>query len=121
MARLALLLLLAGAALPAFAAKRVTVAELEQLLAAAHGKTDGRVAAQLADLELTERVASATLARWEAALPGRHAREALVALADRSAFLDLPAAELPDSAAPRGNGASGDLVADDRLCEQDAA
>ena len=48
------------------AATPITVAELEQLLAAAHGQSDGKVAKQLSDLELTERASSIRLARWEA-------------------------------------------------------
>ena len=42
-----LLLLMVGIAFPAFAAKRVTVEQLEQVLAAAHGKPDADIARQL--------------------------------------------------------------------------
>lgn len=100
MRKLALLLLLAGFILPAFAAKPITVAQVEQLLTTAHGKPDGEVAEKLSVVELSERVSSARLARWEADFPGVKARQALVALADASAFLDLPAAEIPATAAP---------------------
>ncbi|MDE3187991.1 MAG: VWA domain-containing protein [Acidobacteriota bacterium] len=100
MRKLALLLLLAAIALPAMAAKRVTVEQLEQVLAAAHGKQDGKVAQQLINLELTERLSGARLARWEAALPGAESRRALVVLADMSAFLEPPAAEIPAAATP---------------------
>ena len=82
------------------AARPVTVAELEQLLAAAHGQSDGKVARELSDLALTERASSIRLARWEAEFPGRHCHEALTELADASAFLDLPAAEMPANAPP---------------------
>jgi hypothetical protein len=92
--------LLMGIALPAFAAKRVTVKQLDELLIAAHGKPDGRVAEQLSGLVLTERASSATLSRWETDFPGRRTRDALVALADLSAFLDLPAAEIRDCSVP---------------------
>ena len=71
MRKLGLLLLLVGIAFPALAAKRVTVEQLEQLLAAAHGKPDAEVARQLSDLELTERLSSARLSRWEGS-PSRH-------------------------------------------------
>jgi hypothetical protein len=91
MRKLTLLLFLMGIAFPAFATKRVTVEQLEQVLVAAHGKPDAEVARQLSDLELAERLSSATLSRWEAELPGTEARQALIALADISAFLDLPA------------------------------
>jgi VWFA-related protein len=100
MRKLALLLLLAGIALPTFAASRVTVEQLEQLLAAAHGRRDVEIARQLSNLELTERLSTAKLSRWEADLPGPEARQSLVTLADESAFLDLPGAEIPATAAP---------------------
>jgi hypothetical protein len=71
MRKLALLLLLAGIALPpAVAARNITVEQLEQVLAAAHGKLDAKVAQQLSGLELTERLSAAKLSRWEADLPG---------------------------------------------------
>jgi hypothetical protein len=53
------------------------------------------VAKQLFNLEVTQRVSSTTYARWEAELPGPKSRQALVALADASAFLPLPPDELP--------------------------
>ncbi len=51
MRKLALCLFLAGMALPAVAAKHVTVEQLEQVLAAAQGKPDPEMARQLSDLE----------------------------------------------------------------------
>ena len=48
MRKLALLFFLALTVLPAVAAKRVTVDQLEQALAAAHRKPDAEVAQQLA-------------------------------------------------------------------------
>lgn len=100
MPKLILLLLLAGIALPAFAAKRVTVEQLERLMTAAHGKPDAKVAQQLVNLELSERLSAAKLARWEADSPGPESRQALVALADASAFLNPPAAEIPATPPP---------------------
>jgi hypothetical protein len=111
MRKLFLLTLLAGLALPVFAEKeaavaKVTVAQLEQALAAAHGKPDADVARQLSGLELTERLNTAKLTSLKAALPGDKAREQLVILADLSAFLNPPSAEIladptPDPAATR--------------------
>ncbi len=95
-----LALLLAGTALSAFAAKRVTVEELEQVLAASHGKQDAKLAQQLSELELTERLSGARFSRLEVTLPGTESRRSLVVLADVSAFLDLPAAEIPATAPP---------------------
>lgn len=85
---------------PAFALRQVTVAEFEQILAAAHDKSDAKVAGQLAEFQLTERVSSIRLARWESDYPGPRTREALTQLADASSFLDLPAAEIPASPPP---------------------
>lgn len=100
MRKLALLLLFAECALPALAARRVTVEQLEQVLAAAHSRQDAKVAQQLSNLELTERLSAPRLLRWEAALPGPESRRALVVLADVSAFLEPPASEIPAAATP---------------------
>jgi hypothetical protein len=98
--RFAVLLLLAGMALPAFPARRVTVEQLEQVLSAARAKRDGNVAHQLADLELSERLSPARFSRLEAQLPGARSKRALVLLSDLSAFLDPPAAEILSKAEP---------------------
>ena len=96
MRRIAFLLLLTlGFAPQALAAKLVSVAELEQFLAASHGQSDARVARQLSGFELTERASSARLAQWQAAFPGHRCHEAFTVLADASAILDLPAADIP--------------------------
>src|SRR5271163_888747 len=100
MRRCLLLVLLAASTLPAFAAKRITVEQLDQILAAAHGKPDVEVARELSDLEMTERLSAATLLRWETDFSGPEARQALMILADMSAFLNLPAAETPANPAP---------------------
>jgi hypothetical protein len=93
--KLTLLVLFVGIATPAFPAKSVKLDQVDQLLIHARGKSDRRVAKQLFNLEVTQRVSSATYARWEAELPGPKSRQALVALADASAFLPLPPDELP--------------------------
>ena len=103
MRKWAVLLLLTGWAWPAMAAKSVSVGQLEQLLDTLRGKSDGRVAQELSDLELTERVSPARLAHWEKEFPGSKTHEALIKLADLSAFLNPPAADVvpipgPDSA-----------------------
>lgn len=100
MRKLALLWLLAQVALPAFAAKRVTVDQLERLVASDHGKSDAKTAQRLYDLELTERLSTTKLATLEAALPGPESRRSLVALADQAVFLDPPPAEIPATATP---------------------
>ena len=95
-----LLVLTVGIASPALAAKRVSIEQFEQLLAAAHGQSDGKVAGQIAGLELTERASSIRLARWETDFSGHHCHEAFTELADASAFLDLPAADMPTFSQP---------------------
>lgn len=105
MRKLALLLLLAGIIWPLWAEKavsveKVTVGQLDQVLADARSRKDADVAKELARLELTERATTARLLLWEAGLPGPKSRQALIALADASGFLDPPAAEIPDISAP---------------------
>ncbi len=100
MRSLALLLLLAGTAASAVAVKRVTVAQLEQEVIALQGRPDAKAARQLSDLELTERLSGARLAGLQTETPGPKARQALLVLADMSAFLDLPPAEVPQTPAP---------------------
>ena len=100
MRALAVLLTLAGLMLPAYGAKRVTVSELERTLAAAHGLPDAVVSRQLSDLELTERLSTAKRDQLEMGLPGENARRAFMMLADASAFLNPPPAEMPDQPTP---------------------
>ncbi len=95
MRRLALLFFLLGIAMPALAVKRVTVEQLQQIVAGTHGKRDDEAARQLSNLELVERLSSAKLALWQADLPGPEAQLCLNNLARESVFLDLPRGELP--------------------------
>ena len=92
-------------ALPVLAADenakaKVTVAQLEQTLTAAQGVPDAKVAEKLSGLELTERLSASRMARLKAELPGEKAQQALTVLADLAEFLNLPAAEIPATAAP---------------------
>lgn len=103
MRRLLLLALAAALALPAAAAKRQTVEQLEQMLASASGahSTDAALLSQIGEVELSERLTDATLDRMTARLTlAPRARLALELLADQSAFLDPPASELPATAPP---------------------
>jgi hypothetical protein len=100
MRKMVLVILLLGWAGPATAAKRVTADEMEQAISAAHALTDAKAAERIYELELTERLSSARLAHDEAELPGPASRQAIHAVADASAFLDLPAADLPPNPAP---------------------
>jgi len=100
MRNLALLLSLAVFCLPSFAARRITAEKLEQELAASNGIPDAKLAQRIYQLELTERLSGSRLARLETDTPGPLARLALIAIADASEFLDLPAGEIPVLAAP---------------------
>jgi hypothetical protein len=95
-------LLLAGLASPLWAAKTLSVEELDLLLASNQGKPDAHVAQQLAEVELTERVSPERLAKWEKNFAGPRTREELLRLADAAAFLKTPALDVmhivpPDS------------------------
>ncbi len=82
--------------LPAWAAKRVSVAQLEQILAASAHRTDAETAKQVNALESSERISDTTLDRLTRQYArGPQTSVALQLLADHSAFLDLPASELP--------------------------
>ncbi|MGB6191670.1 MAG: hypothetical protein WBF42_04315 [Terracidiphilus sp.] len=86
--------------------QRVSAAQLEQTLAASHATSDADLAQQLSTLEPTERLSTPQLTSLSKALPGEKSRLALMMLADKSIFLDPPAADIlpdptPDPAATR--------------------
>lgn len=85
---------------PSFPARRVSVHELEQILDTANAQQDGELAKQLARLELSERLNSNLLSLWKNRLRGKKSIAALVVLADKSAFLDPPAAEILSDPTP---------------------
>ncbi len=98
-----LLLLFAATTLSARAAQRVRVAELQQFLTAQYAahKSDGSIADHLGNMELSEQLTGPTLDRITADLkPEKKTAQALQLLADRSAFLEPPASEIPDKPAP---------------------
>jgi hypothetical protein len=103
MRRLVPLLTLAVIALPAHAAQRATVEDLQRILTAeseAHEK-DGAIAHRLGSVELTERLTDQTRERIAAEFrPGPKTALALEMLADISSFLEPPAGELPDKVPP---------------------
>jgi hypothetical protein len=100
MRRVLPLLLFAGIALPGIAAKRTTVQQLEQLMAASHAKPDADVAEKLSEVELSQRLSPARLQEMQQSLPGPKARGSLLILADAAAFLPLPEDEMPATPAP---------------------
>jgi VWFA-related protein len=81
------------------AIRQVTVAELKQVLEAAHG--DAEAAKQLSTLELTERLDDATLLAF--AKYGKKTEQALTMLADASAFLPPPVSQVSTDATPDVN------------------
>jgi len=78
----------------------VSIAELEQIIALDEKKRDSAAARELFGLRLTERLSRTKLVAFSAAMHGARAREALVALADSSAFLNPPQTEITAEAAP---------------------
>ena len=103
MRRAVLLVLAALLALPAVAARRVTVAQLADTLssALAQHRSDEDIARQIGTLELSDRLTAATLDRFAKRFPLQpRTALALQLLADQSAFLEPPADELPATAAP---------------------
>jgi VWFA-related protein len=104
MRQIILLAIVAVLALPAYCqhSTRVTVEEFERALAASEDahQADADLARQLLGMELSERLSTAKLAHLKAGLPGEKSHQALIALADSSAFLDPPAAEIPLKPAP---------------------
>ena len=94
---------LVATAIPLSASKHTTVAQLQQALNTAINahKPDTEIAREIGGFELTERLTEATLGRLKARLvPGTQGARALELLADRSAFFDPPADELPATPAP---------------------
>jgi VWFA-related protein len=92
-----------GTAWPAMADKALSIDQMEQLLTKLHGKPDGKVAGDLEDVQLAERVSPARLARWEAEFPGKHTQEELIKLADLSTFLNPPASDVLRDPPPDAN------------------
>jgi hypothetical protein len=79
---------------------KISVDELKQALASDRDKPDADVAQQLSAFELTQRLSTTLLAQFNAGAPGEKSREALLILADESAFLDPPATMIPADPAP---------------------
>jgi hypothetical protein len=100
MRNIALLFCLVVAVARASAADRVTVQQLEQKVHSIDGESDKDVAQMLSSLVLTERLSAVRANEFEQKLPGEKSRLAFVALADTSAFLELPASEIPQNPPP---------------------
>lgn len=81
-------------------AKQLTVNDLGQLLRVIQNSGDADLARQLLHVQLSERLSNAKLAQLEESIRGKKSKAALVALADQSAFLAPPAADIPTMAPP---------------------
>lgn len=104
----AVLLMVIAAALPVRpesqrgepAIRTLSVAELQRVLVHAQGESDRSLAKELSTMELAERLSDSACERLKEDLRGNRSREALQVMADASAFLQLPAAEIPHRPAP---------------------
>ena len=80
--------------------RRVTVVQFEETVKHAKAQGDGEAAKEIEHLRLTERLSSPKLSVLTGELRGKKSRAALIAVSDASAFLNPPASELPEKAAP---------------------
>src|SRR5215469_17468945 len=98
--RIVLPLVLLCVASSSWAGKRVTAAQFENAVATFHGKPDAEMAFLVADMQLTEHLSEARVARVKAMLSGEKSRQALTAVANASEFQPPPPGEIPAIAAP---------------------
>jgi hypothetical protein len=96
---LVLMMLPVSAAGEAAPTRPVTVAQLEEMVAAGR-QSDRNLSRLLLGVELTQRLSPERYRRLNEALPGRRSREALLLVADLSGFLDLPAQDVDADAPP---------------------
>ena len=97
-----LVVLALAASTPAWCAKKITVAELKEMLATMHkdGKSDDDVAAALKQVELSEQLTRATMNNMVGDVPGQRSTEQIYVLEAKSAMLPPPASDIPTAAAP---------------------
>lgn len=90
------------AALPGWAAKKMTVEQMKELIVSDHqaNKLDGDVARELEDIELTEELTHSALESLGADVPGQLTTEQLFIKEAESAALPPPAGDIPTAAAP---------------------
>jgi hypothetical protein len=102
MKRFGWILALVLAATPAWAAKNITVGQLEDLLVSLHQakKSDADVAAALKQVVLTEELTRAVMNSLVEDVPGPYSTEQIYVLEARSAILAPPAADLPTTPPP---------------------
>jgi hypothetical protein len=95
------LLLLMGAS-PAWAARKITVQQLKDLLVSLQqaNKTDAEVAAELMQVELTEELTRSTMNDVANSVPGPQSSVQMYVLEIHSAVLPPPSSDLPSTPAP---------------------
>ena len=106
MKRFIWLFLLLTFAVPSWAAKRITVGQLEDLLHSLQQakKTDAEVADELRQIELSEELTRGTMNSLIGFVAGPLSTEQIYVLEARSADLVPPARDLPSTAAPNAAG-----------------
>jgi hypothetical protein len=102
MKRLGWILAFLMAASPVWAARKVSVQQLKDLLVSLHqaSKTDTEVAAALEQVELSEQLNRSTMNELSNYIPGPFSTEQFYVLEAQSAVLAPPSAELPTAPAP---------------------
>jgi hypothetical protein len=102
MKRFGWILVLLMAASPAWAAKKITVQQLKDMLATMQQekKTDAEVSSALKQVELSEELTRSTMNSLVQYVSGPYATEQIYVLEARSAVLPPPASDLPSTAAP---------------------
>jgi len=102
MKRMVWILAVLTLASPAWAARKLTVQQLSDLLASVqqNKKTDEELAADLKQIELTEELTRAATNKFVALAPGRSSIEQIYVLQALSAMLPPPASDLPTTPAP---------------------
>jgi hypothetical protein len=106
MKRFGCVLMLALIAIPAWAAKKITVGELTDMLKSMHkeNKSDADVSAALKQVELTEELTRSVMNNLVEFVPGQLSTEQIYVLEARSAFLAPPPSDIPTTAAPDAAG-----------------
>jgi len=78
----------------AWTIEQASIDQFEKMVTTAHGKRDKEVAQLISPFHLTQRLSQARFEKLNSELPGKQSRQALLAMADESAFLDLPSTDL---------------------------
>jgi len=100
--RIAWLVVILLTAAPCWGARKMTVQQLKDMLAAAQKsqKSDAEVAAQLKDVELTEDLTHSVMDGLKPLVPGQLTTEQLFVLEIRSAVQPPPVGDIPSTPAP---------------------